>query len=56
MTNTETIIVTDKAVRAAMTSLLPELKKKSCGYAKFVLIQQGLTSTLRKSLTQHFSN
>ena len=45
--------IVDRAVKAAMESLGPELKKNSCGYAKFVLIQQGLASTLRSSLTKH---
>ena len=45
--------IADRAVRAAMESLEPELKKGSCGYAKFVLIQEGLKSSLRTSLTKH---
>jgi hypothetical protein len=42
-----------KAVRAAMETLAPELKKRSCGYAKYVLISESLTKSLQASISKH---
>ena len=55
MINIQIENISDEAVKAAMKSLEPALKKGCCGYAKFVLIQEGLKSTLRTSLTKHLN-
>ena len=45
-------IITNKAINAALKAIESDLQKKSCGYAKMIIIRNNLAENIRRSFDE----